>query len=127
MGARLRYAKVIDRQLFYEQGARLHPGLGNEVLLADEPGLAGAFLVLRGWSDGHGTHSENWQLRSPGGTVLYESTPRELHLAAPGHVEKLEDEVADLTLDYSSDDYEVVFRLDDREIGRTRFSVRPPD
>lgn len=124
MGARLKYAKVIDRQLFYDRGGRVHPGLENEILVPDEPGVAAAFLVLRGWSDDHGTCTETWKLVTPGGTALYESTPREIHLATNGHIEKLEDEVADLKVEYATDDYEVVFSLDGREVARAIVPVR---
>ena len=123
MGARLHYAKVIDRQLFYERGARVHPALENEVLVAEEPGQAMAFLVIRGWGDDHGTFTEQWKIETPGGSVIYESAPRELHLATTTHVERLEDEVADLKFEYASDDYRVVFRLDEREVARVTFPV----
>ncbi len=127
MGARLRYAKVIDRESFYvRHGGKLTPGLENEVLLDDEPGRAGAFLVLRGWNDDHGTFTEQWRIESPGGGVVYESAPRELHLSTESHTEELEDEVADLELQYSSDDYSVVFTLDEREVARVTFAVRVP-
>jgi hypothetical protein len=56
---------------------------------------------------------------------VYESLPRELHLATKAHVEKLEDEVADLDFQYSSDDYQCIFLLDEQEVARTRFIVRP--
>ena len=125
MGARLQYAKVTDSSLFLDRGGRVHPGLENEVLLHDEPGRAGAFLVLRGWTDDHGTFTEQWRIEGPGGGLVYESLPRELHLATKTHVEKLEDEVADLDFQYSSDNYHCVFLLDDQEVARTRFIVRP--
>lgn len=124
MGARLKYAKVIDRQLYFEKGGRVQPGLENQILLPEEPGVAAAFLVLRGWSDDHGTCTESWKLVTPGGTALYESTPREIHLATNGHIEKLEDEVADLKVEYATDDYEVVFSLDGREVARATVPVR---
>jgi hypothetical protein len=125
MGARLRYAKVIDREAFFARGARVHPGLPSEVIVEDEPGRAAAFLVLRAWDDDHGTFTEQWRIESPGGRTIYESAPRELHLASKGHLEKLEDEVADLTVEYAADDYNVVFVLDDREVARVTFPVRP--
>src|SRR5688500_14537068 len=96
MGARLQYAKVIDRELYFARGGHVHPGLESEVVLNDDPGQAGAFLVLRGWTDDHGTFTEQWRILGPGGGLVYESVPRELHLATEQHVEKLEDEVADL-------------------------------
>ena len=123
MGARLQYAKVIDRQLFMVRGGKLHPHLENQVFLQDEPGRAGAFLVMRGWTDDHGTFTEQWRLEGPGGGVIYESLPRELHIATRGHVEKLEDEVADLDFQYSADNYRIVFTLDDNEVARVSFPV----
>jgi hypothetical protein len=123
MGARLHYVKVVDRERFYSQGGKLHPGLENLVVLHDEPGRAGAFLVMRAWGDDHGTFTEQWRLHSPGGGIVYESLPREIHMATAAHIEKLEDEVADLDFDYSSDDYEVVFLLDESEVARVRFPV----
>ena len=124
MGARLRYAKVIDREQFYARGARLHPGLQNEVLVNGEPGVAGAFLVLRAWSDDHGTFTEHWVIRDPEGALVYEGVPREIHVASDSHVETLEDEVDGLSFDYAADDYTVVFTLDDNEVARVRFPVR---
>ena len=126
MGARLQYAKVVDRDWFFKHGGKLHPGLRNCVLLNDEPGSAGAFLVMRGWTQAHGTFTEQWRIETPGGKVVYESLPRELHLATPQHVEKLEDEVADLDFDYAADDYKVVFVIDDSVSARVTFPVRGP-
>ncbi|MDQ5816420.1 MAG: hypothetical protein M3516_09040 [Actinomycetota bacterium] len=125
MGARLQYAKVIDRVLFIDQGGRIHPGLQSKVLLQDEPGEAAAFLVMRGWGDDHGTFTEQWRLEGKGGGVLYESVPRELHLATKAHVERLEDEVDGLRFEYAADDYSVVFLLDEQEVARTNFRVEP--
>lgn len=124
MGARLAYAKVIDRQRFYMEGAKIHPGLDNEVLLDGEPGKAGAFLVLRGWTDDRGTFTEQWRIQEPDGRTVYESLPRELHLPTKSHIERIEDEVADLDLDFASDGYNVIFLLDEVEVARTRFPVR---
>ena len=126
MGARLVSAKVIDRERFFvkEQG-KVHPSMENQVVLKDEPGVAGAFLVLRGWSEDHGTFTEQWSLKGPGGQTLYESLPRELHLPSKSHVERLEDEIADLDLDAGGNDYHVVFTLDEEEVARVRFEVGP--
>ena len=126
MGARLQYAKVVDRELFFTRGGKLHPGLENCVVLDDAPGQAGAFLVMRGWTDDHGTFTEQWRIETPGGRVVYESLPRELHLATVSHVEKLEDEVADLDFEYAADDYNVVFVLDDSIAARVTFPVQAP-
>lgn len=126
MGARLVYAKVIDRETYYMKGAEVHPGLENDIVVRDEPGEAGAFLVLRAWSDDHGTFTERWRLESPGGTAIYQSTPREIHLATESHIEKLEDEVADLKFEYAGD-YTVVFTLDEHEVARATVPVRRAD
>jgi hypothetical protein len=124
MRARLIYAKVIDRELFFiKENGRLHPHLENQVILKEEPGVAGAFLVLRGWGEDSGTFTEQWNLKSPGGQTIYESLPREVHIPKKGHVERLEDEVADLDLDVADDDYHVVFTLNEEEVARIRFRV----
>lgn len=125
MGARLVYAKVIDREVFYvNERGRVHPALENRVVLDGARGVAGAFLVLRGWGDDHGSFTERWRLHGPGGETLYESIPREVHLPTTNHVEKLEDEIADLDLPVDGDAYHVVFELDEQEVARVRFEVR---
>lgn len=124
MGARLQYAKVVDRQLYYAKGGRVQPHLESEVHLRDEPGEAGAFLVLRGWSNDHGTFTEQWRIVGSGGGTIYESVPRELHLPTQTHTERLEDEVTDLEFQYAADDYAVVFTIDDIEVARVTFVVR---
>jgi hypothetical protein len=123
MGARLQYAKVIDREKFIIGGGKIHPGLSNQVVVNGEPGVAAAFLLLRGWTGEYGTFTEQWRIESPGGTAVYEGIPRELHIATRDHVERLEDEVADLKIDYAADDYRVVFTLDDREVARMDFPI----
>jgi len=115
---------VIDRQVFYEKGARVHPGLENEVIIGEEPGTAGAFLVLRGWGDDHGSFTEQWRIQEPEGRTLYESTPREIHVPTEGHIENLEDEVSDLEFDFAADGYTVAFLLDEREVARATFEVK---
>jgi hypothetical protein len=124
MGARLQYAKVVDRERFYIRGGKIHPGLTSGAELAAEPGTVAAFLILRAWSDGRGTFTEQWRIESPGGTALYESAPRELHVASNSHVERLSDEVADLNVEYAAEDYRVVFQLDGREVARVDFPIR---
>ena len=124
MGARLHYAKVLDQYLFYSQGGRIHPGLVNKVMARPADDRTAAFLVLRGWGDDHGTFTEQWRIESPRGAVLYESVPREIHLASRAHLERLEDEVSDLEVDGAGDDYLAVFSLDDREVARVAFSVQ---
>ena len=125
MGARLQYAKVIDRELFYSRGGRIHPGLVNEVAVRDGQGVAGAFLVLRAWTGDHGSFTEQWRIEGPGGASVYRSVPRELYLATPSHVEKLEDEVTDLLIEAPDAPHQAVFLLDDEEVARTRFDLRP--
>ena len=124
MGAQLKFAKVIDRQVFYEKGGRVHPGLDNEVVIHDEPGRAGAFLVLRGWGDDHGSFTEQWRIQEPEGRTLYESTPREIHVPTEGHVENLEDEVSDLEFEFAAAGYNLVFLLDEQEVARATFEVK---
>jgi hypothetical protein len=123
MGARLRYGKVIDRELFYKRGARVHPGLPSTVLVNEEPGVAAAFLVLRAWSDDHGTMTEQWRIEGPGGLTLYESHPREIHLPTKRHIERLQDEVSDFKIDLVDTNYSAVFLLDDEEVRRVRFDI----
>ena len=123
MGARLHYAKVIDREKFMVKGGRVHPGLANEVQLLEEPGKAAVFLIKRAWGDDHGSFTEQWRVESPGGSVLYESAPRELHMPTEQHVEKLQDEVMDLEFQFAADDYSVAFLLDDRIVARVQFPV----
>jgi hypothetical protein len=123
LGARLHYAKVVDREKFMLGGGRVHPGLHNEVVLLDEPGKAAIFLILRAWGDDHGSFTEQWRIESPGGTVLYQSAPRDLHMPTEQHVEKLEDEVADLDFEFAGDGYSVAFVLDDRVVARVDFPV----
>lgn len=124
MGAKLRYAKVLDRQAFMIKGGKLHPGLDNEIVMNDEPGQAAAFIVFRGWHGHHGSFTEQWRIKDPEGRTVYESIPREISIATNGHVERLEDEVAELDFEFAADDYEVVFSLDEREVGRARFTVK---
>lgn len=127
MGARLIYAKVVDREVFYvQQGGKVHPGLTNEVVLREEPGEANAFLVLRAWGEDTGTYTEQWRIEGMGGGTIYESVAREIHAATEAHIERLEDEVADLKFEYAGD-YTVVFTLDENEVGRVNFSVRATD
>jgi hypothetical protein len=124
MGARLVYAKVVDREIYMARGGKVSPHLNSGIVLHDDPGEAGAFLVLRAWTDHHGTFTERWRIEGSGGGLVYESVPREIHLATETHTEHLEDEVADLEFQYAADDYNVVFFLDDREVARVTVPVR---
>lgn len=123
MGARLMYAKVIDRERYIvNHRGKVHPGLENLVLLREEPGVAAAFLVLRAWGEDHGTFTEQWRIEGPGGVALYESSPREIHSSTEAHIEKLEDEIADLKFEYAAN-HTVVFTLDEHEVARVSFPV----
>ncbi|MGH2775918.1 MAG: hypothetical protein ACRDJT_10880 [Actinomycetota bacterium] len=124
MGARLRYGKIVDRKLFFDQGGKLHPGLDNVIVVQDEPEVAGAFMVFRGWSDDHGSLTEQWRIEGPGGLTIYESVPREIHLPTRSHTERLEDEVSDLKIEQVDGNYSCVFSLDDEEVGRVSFTVK---
>jgi hypothetical protein len=124
MGARLRYGKITDRELFFGQGGRLHPGLDNVIVVHEEPDVAAAFLVFRGWSDAHGSVTEQWRIEGPGGLTIYESVSREVHLPTKSHVERLEDEVSDLKIDQVDGNYSCIFSLDEEEVGRVAFSVK---
>src|SRR5688500_18969630 len=121
MGARLVYGKVIDSQLYLQRGATATPGLVNEVVVDDEPGLAANFHVLRAWTDNEGSVAERWTIESPGGAVVYEAAPRELHFPTAQHVEELDDEVIDVKIEYAAEDYNVVLYLDEHEVARVTF------
>ncbi|MGH2827297.1 MAG: hypothetical protein ACRDKF_10045 [Actinomycetota bacterium] len=123
MGARLRYAKVIDRKLFFDQGGKLHPGLENVIVVDGEPSVAAAFMVLRAWADDRGSATEQWRIQGPSGTI-YESIPREMHLATATHMERLQDEISDLKIEQVEGNYSVAFLLDDEEVARVPFGVR---
>ncbi|MDQ3481477.1 MAG: hypothetical protein M3423_09165 [Actinomycetota bacterium] len=131
MGARLRYAKVIDRELFFNQGGKLHPGLESVIVTDDEPGVAGAFIIFRGWADDHGSATEQWRIEGPDGSIVYQSVPREIHMPTKSHTERLRDEVSGLDLGTADGVYRVVFSLDDYEVARVDFPVEldgdPPD
>ncbi|HJR46146.1 MAG TPA: hypothetical protein VJ927_11135 [Actinomycetota bacterium] len=123
MGARLVYAKVIDRERYIvNHRGKVHPGLENLVQLREEPGVAAAFLVLRGWGEDHGTFTEQWRIESPGGVVVYESSPREIHSPTNAHIEKLEDEVADAKFEYAAT-YTLAFTLNEDVVARVNFPV----
>ena len=124
MGARLQYAKVLDQYFFYREGGRVHPGLPSRVVIPHSGGPAAAFLVLRAWSDDHGTFTEQWRIESPDGSTVYRSVPREIHMPTRGHTERLRDEITDLDLDGVDGIYRAVFTLDDYEVARVDFPVQ---
>jgi hypothetical protein len=124
LGARLSYVKVIDSGEFLARGGRLSPGLPNLVLVRSEPGVAATLKVLRGWDHGHGTYTEQWRIEDPGGLTIYESVPREIHLPTPEHVERLEDEVSDLKIDYAADGFSLIVSLDEAARATVQFTVQ---
>jgi hypothetical protein len=124
VGARLQYAKVLDQYYFYREGGRVHPGLPNKVVVPHHGGPAAAFLVLRAWSDDHGTFTEQWRIEAPDGSIVYQSVPREIHMPTRGHTERLRDEVTDLDLGAADGTYRAVFSLDDYIVARVDFGVQ---
>lgn len=124
MGARLQYAKVLDQYFFYREGGRVHPGLPNKVVIPHNGGPAAAFLVLRAWSDDHGTFTEQWRIEGPDGAIVYQSVPREIHMPTRSHTERLQDEVSDLDLGAVEGVYRAIFSLDDYEVARVDFPVQ---
>ena len=120
MGVRLKYAKVVDRELFLAQGGNINPGLDNRVqLLGEAPAKAGVFEIHRNWYDLSGAFTESWRIIDPHGRTLYTGLDREVIDA--NH--DLVDEVVDLEFEYADDDYAVVFNVDEREVARVAFTV----
>lgn len=134
MGATLRYAKVVDRELFLRTGATVRPGLGNEVRLlpgdhngdpggdsGEEPARAAPFLLLRAWDGAGGAFTETWHLVDPHGRTVRPPATREV---LPGQSE-ISDEIADQRFEYADDGYQLVLKVDDREVARASFPVVP--
>lgn len=120
MGARLKFAKVVDRDLFMRTGAAVTPGLDNRVeLLAEAPAKAAGFMVRREWYDVDGAFTESWTVRDPHGRTLYEGLDREV----VGGNQELVDEIDDLQFDYADDGFQLVLEVDGREVARVDFAV----
>lgn len=120
MGVRLKYAKVVDRELFLSQGGTINPGLDNRVqLLGEAPAKAGVFEIHRNWYDMSGAFTESWRIIDSHGRTLYTGLDREV--IDSNH--DLVDEVVDLEFEYTDDNYAVVFDVDEREVARVAFSV----
>lgn len=121
MGARLRYAKVVDRDAFLRSGGTVRPGLDSQVRLpADtEPVHAAPFLVLRAWEDADGAFTETWRILDPHGRTVRAPVEREV-LATQG---ELADEVADQLFEYADDGYQLVLEVDGAEVARADFPV----
>ena len=120
MGARLKFAKVVDRDLFLRTGAEVTPGLDNRVeLLAEAPSKAAGFMVRREWYDVEGAFTETWTIRDPHGRTLYQGLDREV---IGGNQEQV-DEIDDLVFDYADSGYQLVLEVDGREVARVDFDV----
>jgi hypothetical protein len=124
MGVTLRYAKVVDRNLFLRTGGIVRPKLDNEVwLLEDEvPAQAAPFLILRAWDDVDGAFTETWRLVDPHGRTVRPPTTREV---LPGQSE-ISDEIAGQQFEYADDGYQLVLQVEDREVARASFTVISP-
>ena len=120
MGARLKFAKIIDRDLFLRRGADITPGLENRVeLLGEAPTKAAGFAVRRSWYDVDGAFTESWSIQDPHGRTIYEGLDREV----VGGNEELVDEIDDLIFEYADDGYQLVLSIDGREVARVDFAV----
>lgn len=122
MGARLRYAKIVDREEFLRSGAHIRPGMGSGVELAgDPPAAVKPFYVLRAW-EGFDALTESWWIRDPHGRTLYGPLVREV---TADHGD-LADEIDDLRVDFAGDAYQLVLDIDGREVARADFPVYAP-
>ena len=121
MGATLRYAKVIDRDVHQRRGGGVRPGLDNGVYLTGEPPADVApFVVLRAW-DRFDAMTETWRILDPHGRTVREPMSREV---VEGQGE-LADEVEDLHVEFPHDAYQVVFEVEGREVARVDVPVKP--
>ena len=120
MGARLKYAKVIDKELFMRTGSAIKPSLENRVqLLGEAPAKARAFEVHRNWYDFNGSFTETWRIQDPHGRTLYEGLEREV---VDDNMD-IVDEVVDVEFDYADTGYQLVLEVDGREVARADFEV----
>lgn len=120
MGARLKFAKVVDRDLFLRTGAEVTPGLDNRVeLFSEAPAKAVGFMVRREWYDVDGAFTESWSIQDPHGRTVYQGLDREL---VGGNTE-IVDEIDDLVFDYADSGYQLVLGVDGREVARADFDV----
>lgn len=120
MGARLKFAKIVDRDQFLRTGGEIRPGLENRVELQSEaPAKAAPFTVRREWYDVEGAFTESWAIQDPHGRTVYEGLDREV----VGGNNELVDEIDDLLLEYADSGYQVVLSVDGREVARIDFDV----
>jgi len=123
VGARLKYAKVVDRDLFLRTGAEVRPGLDNRVELHDEaPAKANGFSVRREWYDVEGAFTESWRICDPHGRTLHEGLDREVI----GGNDELVDDIDDLLFEYADAGYQLILSVDEREVARVDFDVVEP-
>ena len=120
MGARLKYAKVVDRDLFLRTGGEVTPGLDNRVeLLGEAPTKAAGFGVYREWYDVDGAFTESWSILDPHSRTIYQGLDREV----VGGNQQLVDEIDDLLFDYADSGYQLLLSVDGREVARVDFDV----
>lgn len=120
MGARLKYVKVLDRDLFLRTGGEIRPGLDNRVTLQGEPpAKAAGFTVRRQWYDVEGAFTESWSIQDPHGRTIYEGLDREV----VGGNQELVDDIDDLVFEYADNGYQLILEVDGREVARAEFTV----
>ncbi len=123
MGARLKYAKVVDRDLFLRTGGTVTPGLDNRVeLLGEAPAKAAGFAVRRAWYDVDGAFTETWRILDPHGRTVHDGLTREV----VGGNDDLVDEIDDQLFEYADSGYQLVLEVDGREVARADFDVVEP-
>ena len=123
MGTRLKYAKVVDRDLFLRTGGEIRPGLENRVdLLGEAPTKAAGFTVRREWYDVDGAFTESWSIQDPHGRTVYEGLDREV----VGGNQELVDDIDDVLFEYADAGYQLVLAVDGREVARADFEVAEP-
>jgi hypothetical protein len=119
----LKFAKVVDRDLFLRTGAQVTPGLDNRVeLVAAAPSKAAGFMVRRQWYDVDGAFTESWAIQDPHGRTIYSALEREV----VGGNEELVDELDDVLFEYADAGYQLVLSVDEREVARADFEVVEP-
>lgn len=120
MGARLRYAKVVDREQLSRSGGVLRPGMDNEVRLDGEaPTAAAPFVVMRAWDHVDGAFTETWRIEDPYGRTVHDPMTHEV---VPPVVE-LADEIVECEFEYADRGYQLVLEIDGREVARANFVV----
>jgi len=116
----LKFAKVVDRDLFLRAGAEVTPGLDNRVeLVGEAPTKAAGFMVRREWYDVDGAFTESWAIRDPHGRTVDQGLDREV----VGGNQELVDELDDVLFEYADSGYQLVLDVDGREVARVDFDV----